>query len=53
MEVSKGKIHFIGGGQMAEAIIRACLAGDTLAAGQISVADIHEGRLQLLKANIT
>ncbi|MEK3791472.1 pyrroline-5-carboxylate reductase [Paenibacillus sp. FSL R7-0204] len=50
MEVSKGKIHFIGGGQMAEAIIRACLAGGTLAAGQISVSDINEGRLGLLKA---
>lgn len=47
--MTKGKIHFIGGGQMAEAIIRACLAGGTLAAGQISVADIHQGRLELLK----
>ncbi|WP_343221816.1 pyrroline-5-carboxylate reductase [Paenibacillus tritici] len=46
----QSKIHFIGGGQMAEAIIRACLAGGTLSASQISVSDINEGRLQLLQA---
>lgn len=46
----KGKIHFIGGGQMAEAIIRACIAGGTLAGDQISVSDINEGRLQHLKS---
>ncbi|WP_054942116.1 pyrroline-5-carboxylate reductase [Paenibacillus ihuae] len=44
------RIHFIGGGQMAEAIIRACIAGETLTAGQISVSDVNEARLQLLKA---
>lgn len=34
---------------MAEAMIRACLAGETLSADQISVTDINEARLQLLK----
>lgn len=34
---------------MAEAIIRASLANGTLTAGQVSVSDINEGRLQLLK----
>ncbi|WP_340033282.1 pyrroline-5-carboxylate reductase [Paenibacillus sp. FSL E2-0202] len=47
-EVTKEKIHFIGGGQMAEAIIRACIANNTLSVNQISVSDINETRLQFL-----
>ncbi|WP_044481983.1 pyrroline-5-carboxylate reductase [Paenibacillus antibioticophila] len=46
--MTKRRIHFIGGGQMAEAIIRACIAKGTLPAEQISVSDINEARLQLL-----
>ncbi|MEK8214597.1 pyrroline-5-carboxylate reductase [Paenibacillus sp. FSL L8-0463] len=46
--MTKQKIHFIGGGQMAEAIIRASIANDSLSADQISVSDINEARLQLL-----
>ncbi|WP_269847241.1 pyrroline-5-carboxylate reductase [Paenibacillus sonchi] len=42
------RIHFIGGGQMAEAIIRAITANQTIAAGRISVTDINEARLQVL-----
>lgn len=41
-------IHFIGGGQMAEAIIRAVLKNKTVAAGQISVTDINETRVGFL-----
>ncbi|WP_114495236.1 pyrroline-5-carboxylate reductase [Fontibacillus phaseoli] len=48
--MTQKKIHFIGGGQMAEAIIRASIAKGTLSADQISVSDINEARLQLLKA---
>ncbi|BCG57675.1 pyrroline-5-carboxylate reductase [Paenibacillus sp. URB8-2] len=42
------QIHFIGGGQMAEAIIRAVISNQTVSAGQISVTDINEARLQFL-----
>lgn len=42
------KIHFIGGGQMAEAIIRAIVENHTVSANQISVSDISEERLQFL-----
>lgn len=48
--VSKQAIHFIGGGQMAEAIIRASIANGTLAVEQVSVADINEARLQFLNS---
>ncbi|WP_151735183.1 pyrroline-5-carboxylate reductase [Paenibacillus tengchongensis] len=48
--MTKQKIHFIGGGQMAEAMIRACLANGTMSADQVSVTDINEGRLQLLNS---
>lgn len=34
---------------MAEAIIRACIANNTLSVDQISVSDINEARLQILK----
>ncbi|PWC09766.1 pyrroline-5-carboxylate reductase [Brenneria roseae subsp. americana] len=39
------KVHFIGAGQMAEAIIRASLARNTLTAGQISIEDIDADRI--------
>ncbi|RQW12130.1 pyrroline-5-carboxylate reductase [Paenibacillus rhizophilus] len=42
------QIHFIGGGQMAEAIIRAVISNQTVSADQISVTDINEARLQFL-----
>ena len=41
-------IHFIGGGQMAEAIIRALIEKKEFAAGQLSVTDIDPGRLAVL-----
>ncbi len=41
-------IHFVGGGQMAEAIIRAMIKNHTIAADHISVSDIHEERLRFL-----
>lgn len=41
-------IHFIGGGQMAEAIIRAITGNGAAAAERISVSDINEARLRLL-----
>lgn len=46
--VTQEKIHFIGGGQMAEAIIRASISNNTLSVDQISVSDINETRLQFL-----
>jgi pyrroline-5-carboxylate reductase len=46
--VTQEKIHFIGGGQMAEAIIRASISNNTLSIDQISVSDINEARLQFL-----
>ncbi|MEK3748488.1 pyrroline-5-carboxylate reductase [Paenibacillus sp. FSL E2-8871] len=46
--MTQEKIHFIGGGQMAEAIIRACISNNTLLVDQISVSDINEDRLQFL-----
>ncbi|WP_175471311.1 pyrroline-5-carboxylate reductase [Fontibacillus panacisegetis] len=48
MKVTKERIHFIGGGQMAEAIIRASITNNSLSADQISVSDINEARLQFL-----
>ncbi|MBU9721584.1 MULTISPECIES: pyrroline-5-carboxylate reductase family protein [Bacillaceae] len=46
---TKQQIHFIGGGQMSEAIIRAILQNETFSAKQISVADINPSRLDYLK----
>ena len=43
------RIHFIGGGQMAEAIIRAIVNNGTFAAEQISVTDIQAKREQFLR----
>ncbi|MCL5500873.1 pyrroline-5-carboxylate reductase [Escherichia coli] len=42
------KVHFIGAGQMAEAIIRASLAAGTLRAQDISLEDIDPDRIALL-----
>ncbi|WP_206107311.1 pyrroline-5-carboxylate reductase [Paenibacillus apii] len=42
------QIHFIGGGQMAEAIIRAVVNNQTISADRMSVTDINEARLQFL-----
>lgn len=42
------QIHFIGGGQMAEAIIRAVINNQTISADRMSVTDINEARLQFL-----
>jgi pyrroline-5-carboxylate reductase len=42
------KVHFIGAGQMAEAIIRASLASGTLRAEEISLEDIDSRRIALL-----
>lgn len=42
-------IHFIGGGQMVEAIIRAILANGTVMADDITVADISEQRNTYLR----
>jgi len=44
-------IHFIGGGQMAEAIIRAVLANKTARKEEITVADISEQRNTYLTKN--
>lgn len=41
-------IHFIGGGQMAEAMIRAVINNKTIQAEKISVTDINEKRVQFL-----
>lgn len=41
-------VHFIGAGQMAEAIIRASLAAGTLRAEEISLEDIDSGRIAAL-----
>lgn len=46
--MTQEKIHFIGGGQMAEAIIRACISNNTLSVDQVSISDINEARLQFL-----
>ncbi|MBJ7220359.1 MULTISPECIES: pyrroline-5-carboxylate reductase [unclassified Brenneria] len=40
------KVHFIGAGQMAEAIIRASLARKTLSADRISIEDIDPARIE-------
>ncbi|GKW15655.1 pyrroline-5-carboxylate reductase family protein [Pectobacterium actinidiae] len=42
------KVHFIGAGQMAEAIIRASLERNTFSAAQISVEDIDGSRVKAL-----
>lgn len=42
--MSASRIHFIGGGQMAEAIIRAVINNETFSANQISVTDSQEKR---------
>lgn len=42
------KVHFIGAGQMAEAIIRASLAAGTLRSQDISLEDIDPNRIALL-----
>ncbi|WP_342666559.1 pyrroline-5-carboxylate reductase [Paenibacillus stellifer] len=47
-ELIEERIHFIGGGQMAEAIIRAIVSNQTISADRISVTDINEARLQFL-----
>ncbi|ASR46635.1 pyrroline-5-carboxylate reductase [Paenibacillus kribbensis] len=46
--MAEQRIHFIGGGQMAEAIIRAIIANQTASARSITVADINEERIRLL-----
>lgn len=43
------QIHFIGGGQMSEAIIRAILANDTVTPDQVTVADISSDRISYLR----
>ncbi|PLR75186.1 pyrroline-5-carboxylate reductase [Bacillus sp. V3-13] len=45
------RIHFIGGGQMAEAMIRAVVNNQTVAADEISVTDINESRVRLLSGS--
>lgn len=47
-EMTMEYIHFVGGGQMAEAIIRAMIKNHTIAADHISVSDIREERLRFL-----
>lgn len=42
------KVHFIGAGQMAEAIIRASLSAGTLRSQDISLEDIDPNRIALL-----
>ena len=42
------KVHFIGAGQMAEAIIRASLSNGTLRADAISLEDIDSARIEAL-----
>lgn len=46
--MAEQRIHFIGGGQMAEAIIRAIVRNQTTAANLISVTDINEARSTFL-----
>lgn len=48
MSIDK-KIAFLGGGNMAEALIKGILASGTAKAGQISVTDISGDRLEYLK----
>ena len=43
------KIAFLGGGNMAEALIKGILAAGAAAAGQMSVTDISIDRLEYLK----
>ncbi len=42
------KVHFIGAGQMTEAIIRASLSNGTLRADAISLEDIDSARIEAL-----
>ena len=44
------KVHFIGAGQMAEAIIRASLSNGALHADAISLEDIDSARVEALRA---
>ena len=44
------RVHFIGAGQMAEAIIRASLSNGTLRADAISLEDIDSARVEALRA---
>ncbi len=44
MEVERKNVHFIGGGQMVEAIIRAILENKTVMSDQITVTDISQQR---------
>lgn len=46
--MTQPSIHFIGGGQMAEAIIKALIAKNAYTAADISVADVDPARLQHL-----
>jgi pyrroline-5-carboxylate reductase len=46
--MKKKRIHFIGGGQMAEAIIRAVINNQTVPADRITVTDLDEKRRQIL-----
>src|SRR5574341_1217198 len=43
------KIAFIGGGNMAEALIKGILSADVVAAGRMTVTDPSSGRLTLLR----
>lgn len=43
------QIHFVGAGQMAEAIIRAALSRQAVLASQITLADIDESRIATLR----
>lgn len=45
----QSQVHFIGGGQMAEAIIRALVQGTVFAPDQLSVTDVDSGRLAALR----
>lgn len=46
--MAQQRIHFIGGGQMAEAIIRALVGSGTVPAHLISAADVREERVRYL-----
>lgn len=46
---NQNMIHFIGGGQMSEAMIRAIIANETVTAEQVTVADIAAERNTYLK----
>jgi pyrroline-5-carboxylate reductase len=46
--MSQGKLHFVGGGQMAEAIIKGLIKNNAINASEISVSDVDNTRLHLL-----